>query len=161
MSGETILRAFTPADLPAVWQVFHDAAHGLTAGHYTPAQRDAWAPAAGPSPEWAARVTANAPRVAERAGQVAGFADLQHDGLIDMCFVHPAHARSGVASALMAQLLVQGQHLGLGCLHAQVSLSAEPFFTRWGFEIEARQIVTLRGQRFANARMVRHLDPRP
>ena len=34
-----------------------------------------------------------------------------------------------------------------------VSLNAEPFFSRSGFAVEARQQVALRGQVLANARM--------
>lgn len=36
---------------------------------------------------------------------------------------------------------------------ADVSLNAEPFFSRSGFAVEARQQVTLCGQVLANARM--------
>ena len=38
-------------------------------------------------------------------------------------------------------------------LWADVSLNAEPFFSRSGFAVEARQKVALRGQVLANARM--------
>jgi putative acetyltransferase len=111
----------------------------------------------GLAPEWAARVTANAPWVAEQAGRIVGFADLQADGLIDMCFVAPEAAGRGVGNALMAAILARARHLGLAALHAQVSLTAQPFFQRHGFEIEVRQCVSLRGQQFANVRMVKPL----
>ena len=38
-------------------------------------------------------------------------------------------------------------------LRADVRLNAEPFFSRSGFAVEARQQVALRGQVLANARI--------
>ena len=42
---------------------------------------------------------------------------------------------------------------GGGRLFADVSLTAEPFFVRWGFVVEARQPVERSGVVLANARM--------
>jgi putative acetyltransferase len=157
MSLRVDIRAFQPADLPALWRVFHASVHGLTGVHYNSAQRAAWAPDEGFTPEWAARVAANIPWVAERDGRIVGFADLQPDGFIDTFFVAPEAAGRGVGSALMATLLARADALGLSEVRAHVSLTAQPFFIRHGFEIEATQTVHLRGQCFANARMVRRI----
>jgi len=41
----------------------------------------------------------------------------------------------------------------MGRLFADVSLTAEPFFAKWGFGVEARQQVERSGVVLANARM--------
>lgn len=162
MSPPVHIRAFRPTDLADLWRVFHASVHGLTGAHYTREQRAAWAPDDGFTPEWAARVAANIPWVAERDGRIVGFADLQDDGFIDTFFVAPVAAGHGVGSALMATLLARADALGLSEAHAHVSLTAQPFFIRHGFVIEATQTVHLRGQSFSNARMRRGLrSPTP
>ena len=107
---------------------------------------------------WSERMRANRPWVAETAdGAIAGFADLQSDGTIDMFFVAPAFAGQGVARALMAHLHAQAAQRGITRLNAHVSLTAEPFFAAQGFAVEARQQVERAGVVLHNARMAKAL----
>ena len=48
-------------------------------------------------------------------------------------------------------------HQGMPELRADVSLTAEPFFSQSGFVVEVRQQVTVRGVVLANARMRKRL----
>lgn len=148
------IRSFRPGDAPALRSVFHAAVHRLTSSHYSAEQRAAWAPAEYDAAQWAARMQANQPFVAEaKGGAVAGFADLQPSGCIDMFFVAPAFARQGVGHALMAHIHAQAAQRGLVRLWANVSLAAEPFFAAQGFAVEARQAVERAGVVLHNARM--------
>jgi putative acetyltransferase len=158
-----VIRNFRPGDAPALRALFHAAVHGLTGAQYNLAQRDAWAPLAHDAALWSARLEANQPFVAEvPAGTVvhiAGFSDLQASGYIDHFFVAPAHAGQGVARALMAHIHAQAALRGTARLWADVSLTAEPFFAKSGFVVEARQQVERHGVVLANARMAKVLLP--
>ncbi|NMM79238.1 hypothetical protein B2J89_21630 [Acidovorax sp. SRB_24] len=101
---------------------------------------------------------ANRPFVAELEGCIAGFADLQPSGTIDHFFVAGDYAARGVGRALMARIHQAAQQAGMPRLWADVSLSAEPFFRRSGFVVEARQQVEVRGVVLANARMGKSLS---
>ena len=57
-------------------------------------------------------------------------ADLQASGYIDQFFVAGAYARRGAARALMAHLHQAAGSRGITRLFADVSLTAEPFFSR-------------------------------
>ena len=94
---------------------------------------------------------------ARDGGAVAGFADLQASGYIDMFFVAPAFARQGVARALMAHLHAQAAQRGIARLWAHVSLAAEPFFAAQGFVVQERQEVERAGVVLRNARMAKAL----
>ncbi len=109
--------------------------------------------------QWAERMRANQPFIAQAidGGAIAGFADLQASGTIDMFFVAPAFAGQGVARALMAHLHAQAAQRGITHLHAHVSLTAEPFFAAQGFVVEARQQVERAGVVLHNARMAKAL----
>ena len=107
--------------------------------------------------QWAERLCANRPWVAELDGCMAGFADLQPSGYIDQFFVAGPYAGRGVGRALMAQIHRAAEQAGMASLWADVSLCAEPFFSCSGFAVEARQQVEVRGVVLANARMVKRL----
>ena len=154
------IRNFLPGDAAALRAVFHAAVHGLACRDYAPDQLNAWAPLEHDAALWAACVQSNQSFVAERvvakgATEIAGFADLQADGYIDHFFVAPAHAGQGVAHALMAHIHTQAAQRGITRLWADVSLTAEPFFVKSGFTVEARQQVECQGVVLWNARMVK------
>jgi putative acetyltransferase len=149
-----LIRSFCPGEASALRSVFHAAVHRLARSHYRAEQLAAWAPAEHDAAQWAARMQANQPFVAEAdGGAIAGFADLQPSGYIDMFFVAPAFARQGVASALMAHIHAEAAQQGLARLWADVSLAAEPFFAARGFAVEERQAVERAGVVLHNARM--------
>lgn len=121
------IRPFQPDDAPALWAVLHSSVHQLARQHYSAAQLQAWAPADYDAAQWAERLRANRPWVAEWDGVMAGFADLQSSGYIDQFFVAGDAAGRGVGLALMAQLHQAAGQAGMARLWAHVSLSAELF----------------------------------
>ena len=46
---------------------------------------------------------------------------------------------------------------GADCLFSNVSLTARPFFEKWGFGVESPQIVQVRGIALRNFRMCKQL----
>lgn len=151
------IRPFLPGDESALRAVFHSSVHQLACQHHTAEQLQAWAPTDYDAAQWAERLRANQPFVAELDGYIAGFADVQPSGYIDHFFVAGAYGGRGVARALMAQIHQTAQQAGVPRLWADVSLSAEPFFSRSGFVVEVRQQVEVRGVVLANARMGKQL----
>lgn len=151
------IRPFHPGDEPTLRAVFHSSVHQRARQHYTAAQLQAWAPAEYDAAQWAERLRANRPFVAEVQGCIAGFADLQPSGTIDHFFVAGDYAGRGVGRALMARIHQAAEQAAMPRLWAHVSLCAEPFFSRSGFAVEARQQVEVRGVLLANARMGKSL----
>lgn len=151
------LRPFHPGDEPALRAVFHSSVHALACRDYSAEQLAAWAPHQYDAALWGERLRGNQPFIVELDGAIAGYADLQADGCIDQFFVAGAYAGRGVARALMAHIHQQAAHQGIPELRADVSLTAEPFFSQSGFVVEARQQVTVCGVVLANAQMCKQL----
>ncbi|MDO9402599.1 MAG: GNAT family N-acetyltransferase [Polaromonas sp.] len=161
-SSTTIaIRDFRPGDESALRDLFHASVQNLTASHYSQEQRDAWAPADHDVKAWGERIRHNRPFIAESDGVIAGFADLQPDGYIDHFFVSSECARRGVAAALMVHIHEAANARGIPQLYSNVSLTAEGFFQKCGFRVAERQLVDVRGQRLANARMEKSLAAAP
>lgn len=155
------LRDYTPADAPALRAVFESAIHGVAIRDYTPAQVDAWAPRAHDAADWAERMAGLRPVVAELDGVVAGYADLQDSGYIDHFFVSAAAGGQGVGGALMRRLLARAAERSLVELTSHVSLTAQPFFAHFGFEIVEHRVDDVRGVALRNAAMRKTLKTNP
>ncbi len=149
------IRPYTADDLDAVLGVFQSAVHETAARDYDAAQRAAWAPSVPDRSAWAVRLQRNQPFVALWRGQVAGFADLQPDGLIDQFFVASTHGGRGIGQALMDHLLALADRRELAELRAEVSLTAEGFFARNGFLVLERRTPQRAGVVLRNATMRR------
>ena len=107
------VRAYAPADAVATYEVFRAAVRRTALAAYTPAQVRAWAPDEVDMDQWAARRAAAWTIVAVHGGHVVGFADLTDAGVMDMIFVHPDHARAGIAATLVARVVDRATRRGL------------------------------------------------
>lgn len=151
------IRTFRNGDETALRAVFYSSVHTVACKDYTAGQLDAWAPHQYDAAQWGERIRGNQPFIAEIEGHIAAYADLQASGYIDHFFVAGTYAGRGVARVLMVHIHQAAASLGISQLFADVSLTAEPFFTKSGFVVEARQRVEVRGVVLANARMCKEL----
>ncbi len=152
-----IIRPYREGEAAALWDVFHSSVHGIACRDYAPAQLDAWAPLQVDAAAWAERLQAIRPFVAEAGAKRLGYADLQPDGTIDHFFVAAEAAGAGVGTALMGRIHEAALGQGLPSLHAEVSLTARPFFEKWGFAVETGQTVVKRGVELHNLKMRKYL----
>lgn len=147
------IRPFEPSEARVLREIFFRSIHELTVAEYDAAQREAWAPSEYEESEWSARLIAIQPFVARVNADVAGYADVQASGYIDHFFVSPSYARCGVGSALMGAIFERASEEGARELFSDVSLTAEPFFAKYGFFVEKRNSLRVRGVELVNATM--------
>lgn len=153
------LREFRLSDELLLRDVFRSAIHELAIRDYTPEQVDAWCPVEFDQAAWCERMQRFRPFVVEDAGRPIAYADLQPSGMIEHFFVSGPHARRGVGTLLMNRIHERAAELGLSLLRSEVSLTAQPFFRRFGFEIVRQQWPVVRGVTFSNAAMEKRLGP--
>src|SRR6478609_7892946 len=142
------LRPYTSDDEDATLRLFRDAIRTTAAADYTAEQIDAWD----------AKLLRNGTVVAEVDGAVAGFSDVDDDGYVDMMFVSPHHARTGVGSALLRWAEAEARRRSAARLTTHASETARPFFEAHGFRVDARRTPTVRGVRLHNYAMSKPLD---
>lgn len=152
------IRDFQSSDAPSLWNVFYSAIHQIACADYTAEQLEAWATSQTPDlAKWAVRMEGIKPFVAEIDGQIVGYADLQPSGYIDHFFVSALAARKGVGSALMRHIHERAEQWRLSRLFSDVSLTARPFFERFGFAVGSAQQVDMRGVVLDNFKMTKEL----
>lgn len=155
------IRNFEEGDEQILYNVFYESIHRLACADYDEVQLAAWAPVECDRVHWDKRIRELKPFVALCSGEIAGYADLQPNGLIDHFFVSPSFARRGVGSSLMRTVLSLARAQGLERIHSHVSITAEPFFARFGFSVVMRRFVTIRGQLLPNTLMEKVIIPVP
>lgn len=158
LEEEIVIDCFQPGDESALWEVFHSAVHSIASKSYSEEQVNAWSPANPDPAKWAERVRGINPFVAKRAGVIVGYTDVQADGYIDHFFVSAAAARQGVGSALMRKLHEAAVQGNISTLFSNVSLTAQPFFEKWGFVILSRQSVSTGAVKMENFSMTKLLS---
>jgi putative acetyltransferase len=160
MNAEVTLRPYRESDLAAVTRLYRETVQRITREQYSQAQVDAWAPENPDLERWRAKLAAEEVVVAELAGEVVGFCSWDATGYVDFLYVHPAHQRQGIALKLYSAAESALKAKALGRVHAQVSLTAQPFFSKQGFEIVKQQHVNVSGVSLPNAVMEKRIaDP--
>lgn len=152
------VRPYRAEDAPGLVTLFRRSVREAAAAHYTAAQRLAWAPDRIDVAAFAARRAGKPTWVAEIAGVLAGFIDLEPDGHIDMLYVSADHQRRGVARMLYRAVEARARGQGFARLDTEASLVARPFFEAQGFTMLAEQTVPRGDQRLTNFRMEKRLD---
>ncbi|WP_312581726.1 GNAT family N-acetyltransferase [Atlantibacter hermannii] len=151
-----VIRRYHPRDFPDVVEVFLRSVGEVASTDYNEAQTRAWAQI--DEQCWMVRLSHAWTFVACYQHELAGFITLEHDGHIDLLFVHPAYQRQKTATALLDRLESQARAQNISTLYTEASITARPFFERHGFTVMAKQTVALRGEHFVNYRMQKWLD---
>ncbi|MFN6105662.1 MAG: GNAT family N-acetyltransferase [Planctomycetaceae bacterium] len=153
------LRSATPADSASLAAIYHDTIHRVNCRDYTLAQCHAWAPPESREPEgWIRKQASRLTLLAEEAGQIVGFGELEPEGHIDCFYVHHDWQRRGVGRRLLANLEQAARSQGVDRIVLEASVTAQPFFVAQGYRVVRHQQVERRGEWLANAVMEKRLD---
>lgn len=153
------IRRFQESDTEDVARLFHETVRTVNAGDYSPEQLKAWAPDDIHFKDWKAACTEVYTIVAvpEDNHMISGFAMLKESGYVDCFYVHHLWQGKGAGRQLMKHLISRALSQGNDLLTSEVSITAVPFFRKFGFRIIGEQQVSVRGVAMTNFRMVRPL----
>jgi putative acetyltransferase len=154
------LRPYLPSDLPLLAEIRFAAIEELTDEDYDEAQRRAWASAADDGAAFSKSLELGLTLVALIDGGPVGFISLQDGGLIDQLYVHPAVARTGVASALCDAIEKLAAARGTIMLATDASDTAKPLFEARGYQAMHRNTIEIDGEYLGNTRMTKALAPK-
>ncbi|WP_207387350.1 GNAT family N-acetyltransferase [Legionella rowbothamii] len=145
------LRKLKEADMIECMVLFQNTVHSINAKDYSITQLEAWAPKTNLeiTTRWKSLLE-NITYVAEYKQQIVGFGDLTHQGYLDRLFVHRDYQGRGIAAAIVKKLALCAQNLNLQEIAVEASITAKPFFERYGFTTVKEQQVKIRGEELTN-----------
>lgn len=151
------IRLFDIQDAAQVAQLFHEPVREINIRDYSANQVKAWAPDDIQFRNWAKVCSKRFTYVADEAGVIIGFGELEPDGHIDCFYCHKNYQRHGVGRQIYQAIVTKAFELGLNRLFTEASVTAKPFFQRMGFSVVKEQQVTCRGEVFTNYVMEKSL----
>jgi putative acetyltransferase len=127
------VRPAEDADLPGIHEVHVRSIRELARGHYSADEVEAWAGRLPPGIH-AQALREHVCEVAVDDSGVLGFAEVDvARGEVRAVYVHPAAARRGVGTLLLARVEERARAAGLTRLVLDASLNAVPFYEHGGF----------------------------
>ncbi|HXW70897.1 MAG TPA: GNAT family N-acetyltransferase [Methylocella sp.] len=158
---EPTLRPYLPSDLPLLSEIRLSAIEELTVDDYDETQRQAWASAADDDDALTETLEKSLTLIALIGGGPVGFIALKDETLIDQLYVHPAVARTGVASNLVDAIEKLAAARGTTAITVDSSDTARPLFEARGYQPVQRNTVEINGVWLGNTRMTKTLMPKP
>lgn len=144
------IREFQQGDEAVLRALFYHTIRKVNLKDYSVAQVQAWAPDNYDQTKWAARMAEIKPFIALINEQIVGYADVQQDGYIDHFFCHAGFQGQGIGKTLMQHIHQKAEGVGCMRLYSHVSKTAKPFFEHFGFQVQKKQQVSIRGQLLTN-----------
>ncbi|MEA5579023.1 GNAT family N-acetyltransferase [Anabaena sp. UHCC 0451] len=140
-----------------IMNLFYNTVHEININDYTQQQVNAWASETMDYEFWHQRLKIKLPYVAENNGEIVGFAELDPDGHIDCFYCHSKYQRKGIGTKLLNHIENMAKSQEMKRLYAEVSITAKPFFQKYGFTVVREQQVERRGVLFTNYVMEKYL----
>jgi putative acetyltransferase len=151
------LRPFLPSDAATLAALFRASVDELAAEDYSDDQRNAWASAADDEEAFAAKLAGGLTIVALVGGEIAGFATLKDNTLVDMLYVRPDLSGQGVGASLADAIERIAGARGAKKLTVEASDTARDFFARRGYVAQSRNTITVGGEWLGNTTMAKDL----
>jgi putative acetyltransferase len=144
MNAPYRLRSYAADDYSAVAEVYRDAVETLTRSAYSEEQVRIWASYPSDGDDFRGRLARGGVVVAEIAGEVAAFGQLEPADHVAFLYCKGAFARRGLASAIYSEMEAQARAEGAKELRTEASRISRVFFERQGFAVtEVEQSVRL------------------
>ncbi|TWT57788.1 putative N-acetyltransferase YafP [Thalassoglobus neptunius] len=151
-------RRYVPGEEELLRQLFYNTIRNVNRRDYTLEQVQTWAPDSIDPEQWNSRIKTMNPFVCVTDEQIVGYAALLESGYVDHFYVHHLWQSRGVGRELMHAILDEATNLDLNELTSDVSITARPFFERYGFQVVTPQQVVKDGVVFDNFKMHRLLS---
>ncbi|MEG3638435.1 GNAT family N-acetyltransferase [Magnetococcus sp. PR-3] len=154
-------RLFKTSDATALCEIFQQAVLQLGPSYYNTEQVRIWVNRT-PTPQAMAQRMSDGRfvRVAvDDQNNPIGFMDLEQDGHIDLCYIHPDWARRGVGSTLLHEIEQFALHAHYPKLYSEVSEVGKPFFLRRSFKCLHTRHLCIDGINIHNYALEKPLTP--
>lgn len=145
------------SDIDEIRQLFYDTITSINTRDYNEVQIDAWSSGYHNVNIWKEKLETQTFFVAESEKGIVGFGSITNEGYLDYLYTHKHHQRQGIATMLELASEQWARSSGLHEIHADVSLTARPFFLSMGFIVSKIYSKEFQGITFTNTIMTKTL----
>lgn len=142
------IRKYIESDCLTLLELFFNTVRSVNIKEYSQEQVEAWAPdnyIQAKYERWSKTLKENFTLVAEIDDKIVGFADISNNGYLDRLFIHKDYQRMGIASTLLREIFSYAKSQNIKEITTEASITAKPFFEKFGFAIVQKQQVKING----------------
>ncbi len=144
------IRKYKETDIEEIAALFYDTVHHINTKDYTEEQVNVWASGDIDKAAWNRSFLVHYSIVVVEKGILLGFGDIDNTGYLDRLFVHKDFQGKGVATCICNELEKHIREQGVGKMVTHASITARPFFEKFGFRVIKEQQVERKGIRLTN-----------
>lgn len=145
-------------DLRGILTLFEDTVSEVNKHDYSASQLEAWKSNSKEWGRWLNKISSQYFLVTEENHVITGFASITPEGYLDTMFVHKDHQRKGIAGSLIEALILYARENEISEIITDGSITARPFFEKYGFEVVKKQKVNRKGIAITNFKMRKILN---
>ncbi len=149
------IRKAVQDDLYSILELFEATVTEVNKKDYSPSQLEAWRSSSKDQERWIKKIKDQYFLVTEEEDDlITGFASITLEGYLDTMFVHKDHQRKGIAGSLIKALIQFARENEMHEIITEGSITARPFFEKFGFEVIEKQKVNRKGISITNYKML-------
>jgi len=153
-----MIRPFASSDAEALVRVYRDAVRTIAPQEYTAEQVSAWALFPDDLDDFRIRMGRGVTLVAEEAGHVVAFGQLEPNDHLDFLYCCGDASRKGIGSAIYRVLEADALAKGVLKIHTEASRISRPFFEKHGYLVAEVEHVIRFGVEFERFRMTKKIQ---
>jgi putative acetyltransferase len=161
MRRSIVIRRFIKEEAEALAEVYRDAVRTIAPQSYTREQVAAWALYPEDLEEFRSRLACGLTLVAEDAGRVVAFGQLQPDDHLAFLYCCGSASRKGLGSEIYRALEAHAFSNGVIEIHTEASRISRPFFEKHGYSTSTVEHVVRFGVEFERFRMSKKRASQP
>jgi ribosomal protein S18 acetylase RimI-like enzyme len=138
--------------LKQVVELFINTVHNINKQDYSIEQLNAWANQDYDLEIWEKRFEKNKPYLCILKDEVVGFCEYYH-GYIDCFYVHYKYQNFGIGKSLLNHILKTAKNENMDKIRLDSSITAKPFFEKFGFKEVEKNIVKRKSMELVNFNM--------
>lgn len=140
MKTDFIIRTAQQSDIVELKELFQDTVLAINRRNYSQEEVEDWASCGDNLSEIGEMIKTHYFIVAvNELSQIVGFSSITAQGYLHSMFVHRNFQGEGIATLLLKEIERHAIATGIIRITSEVSITARPFFEKWGYTVEVEQ----------------------
>ncbi|HMQ68976.1 MAG TPA: GNAT family N-acetyltransferase [Ignavibacteria bacterium] len=144
------IRRAKESDSQEIGNMYFDTVNAINSKDYPEEKIKVWAASGKKIEMWKKKISEQYFLVAETDKVITGISSIDPEGYLDFMYVHKDYQRMGIARALLNEIEKKAAEQNNKEIWAYVSITADPFFKKNGYEFSGEKIIVVQGVEFVD-----------
>ena len=155
--SDTKIRQANENDCEEIGKLYFDTVRTINAKDYSDKEIEIWSESGKNTYNWKRKISEQYFLVAEFGKKIVGISSIDEKGYLDYMYVHKDFQHMGIATRLLKEIEAKAIEQNNPEIWAYVSITANPFFEKYGYVFSGTKIITVRGVEFVDRIMKRRI----